>query len=83
MLNSDNYENGKKSIDPMNQKTALHVQHTFLNISTYTFYVLFISTYTFYRKCMFSMQKKKWSPLLFISRFSSFSVIHANVDISI
>ena len=29
MLNGDNYENSKKSIGPMNQKTVLHVQHTF------------------------------------------------------
>ena len=42
MLNGDNYENGKKSIGPMNQKTVLHVQHTFLNISTYTFYEHFM-----------------------------------------
>ena len=39
MLNSENNENSKESIGPINQTTAFHVQHTFLYMSTHTFYV--------------------------------------------
>ena len=70
MLNGDNYENSKKSIGPMNQKTVLHVQHTFLNISTYTFYVHFmlknVVEFPFAFFIIFFPSFIPWWPLAFV-----------------
>ena len=70
MLNVDNYENGKKSIGPMNQKTVLHVQHTFLNRSTYTFYEHFM------------LKNVVWIPVRFFHNFLSliYTLVAASIS---
>ena len=67
MLSGEGNENSQKTSRSNEKETTLHVQHTFFH-RRYKISILFF--------------QRNWSPLFFISRSSSFSVIHVNVEIN-
>ena len=65
--------------DLISKKQTLHVQHTFFLISRKNNFARAAHSHCRYIIFMFFFQRN-WSPLLFISRSSSFPVIQVNVD---
>ena len=68
MVSGEGNENSQKTSKSNEPERTLHVQHTFFFHRRHKIFMLFF--------------QRHWSPLFFISRSSSFSVIHVNVEIN-
>ena len=67
MLSGEGNENSQKTSKSNEQERTLHLQHTFFH-RRYKSFMLFF--------------QRNWCPLFFISRSSSFSVVHVNEEIN-